>query len=68
MNVCVLVCYVCVCVFVWWKENKWDHYLGRGLESKWARGNTVIIQVFDDAETMLICFIAKSDGAEPDVY
>lgn len=57
---------VCVCVFVWCKENKWDHYLGRG-QNEWAK-ETLIILLFDKAETMLICFVPESDGAVPDGY
>lgn len=57
---------LCVCVFVWWNENKWDHYLGRG-QKEWAK-ETLIILLFDKAETMLICFVPESDGAVPDGY
>lgn len=68
VRVCVHECVKFVCVFVGWNENKWDHYLGRGAEAEWARGNTVIILLFDDAETMLICFISQSDAAVPVKY
>lgn len=55
-----------MCVFVWCKENKWDHYLGRG-QNEWAK-ETLIILLFDKAETMLICFVPESDGVVPDGY
>ena len=51
------VCVLKLCVFVWWNENKWDHYSGRGAVESGRKGNRVIILLFDDAESMLICFI-----------
>lgn len=41
----------------------------RERQKEWVgEGNTVIIALFDDAETMLICFITKSDEAVPVGY
>lgn len=40
----------------------------KGAEGEWAKGNTVIIVLFDAAETILIGLITQSDAAVPVGY